>query len=103
MKNLRDTMKTIIATVAATLFATSVSASGIYSGFGHGNPDLITGYASTSSGMTAAQPGIGSDVDRYHGWADGNADLFSDKRTAAPVSRSGPADVYRGFEGNPDL
>ena len=96
-------MKTLSATFAATLFATSVSAGGIYSGFGHDNPDLSVGYASSDSAMTAMQPGVGSDFGRYQGWADGNADLFSDKRTGAPARDSGAADVYRGFEGNPDL
>ena len=96
-------MKIIIATVAATVFAASASASDIYSGFERGNPDLSAGYASVSSGKTAVQPGVGSDFGRYHGWADGNADLFRDRRTSTPVSDSGSADVYHGFEGNPDL
>jgi hypothetical protein len=96
-------MKIIIATAAATMFAASVSASNIYSGFGQGNPDLNTGYASVSNEMTATQPSVGSDFGRYHGWADGNADLFSDKQISSPIRESGPADVYRGFDGNPDL
>jgi len=96
-------MNTIIATAAATLFAASVSASDIYNGFEQGNSDLTGGYVSSGEMMTAAQPGIGSDFDRYHGWADGNQDLFGDTQVSTPVSRSGPADVYRNFSGNPDL
>ena len=96
-------MKIIYATVAASMFAASVSASGIYSGFGQNNPDLNDSYASSSGGMTAVQPGVGSDIDRYHGWADGNADLFRDRHTSSHGSDSGSADVYHGFEGNPDL
>ena len=96
-------MKTIIAAVAATVFAVNVSASGIYSGFGQGNVDLNDGYTASADAMAAVQPGVGSEVDRYHGWADGNADLFSDRRTSSTPSHSAPADVYRGFDGNPDL
>ncbi len=95
-------MKTIIATVAATLFATSVSAGSIYGGFGKGNPDLEGGYASSGEVVTASQPGIGAEFDRYQGLADSNHDLFDDTH-AAQVSRSAPANVYRGFAGNPDL
>ncbi len=95
-------MKTqVITTIAATLFAASVSAADIYSGWGQGNSDLYSSSASDSS-VTAVQPGIGSDFDRYHGFADGNPDLFGDK-VESPASHSAPADVYKGFAGNPDL
>ena len=96
-------MKTILATVAATLFAANVSAGDIYHGFAQGNPDLHFDYSGNSSEITAVQPGVGSDFDRYRGWADGNPDLFSDARHSTVVSHSSPADVYRGFSGNPDL
>ena len=96
-------MKTILAAVAATVFAASASASGIYSGFGQANPDIHNGYAPSADEMAAAQPGVGSNFGRYHGWADGNADLFRDNRVSSSPSDSGTADVYRGFEGNPDL
>ncbi len=96
-------MKTIIATAAATLFAVSVSAGSIYNGFEQSNSDLQGGYSSGGEAVTAVQPGIGSDFDRYHGWADGNHDLFGDTPVSTPVSRSAPADVYRDFSGNPDL
>lgn len=95
-------MKTIITAAAASLFAASVSAGSIYNGFEQGNPDLASGYSSSDRAITASQPGVGSSIDRYHGWGDGNPDLFEDKQ-ATSVSRSAPADVYRGFAGNPDL
>ncbi len=95
-------MKTIIATAAATLFAASVSAGSIYNGFEQGNSDLQGGYASSGGAITASQPGVGSGFDRYQGWADGNHDLFEDTHST-PLNRSAPADVYRGFTGNPDL
>ncbi len=96
-------MKTISATVVATLFAASVSASDVYHGLEQGNSDLQGG-ASSSGAITASQPSIGSDFDHYQGWADGNHDLFGDVRYSSLGGRSGPANVYRGFAGgNPDL
>ena len=72
---------TIITTaVAATLFtaaAAAVSAADVYHGFA-GNPDLVRQYNAVET--TAMQPGIGSEIDRYHGVADRNADLFNVSR-----------------------
>ncbi len=97
-------MKTIITTIAATLFATSLSADDIYHGFEVGNSDLYRGYTRTTSEITAVQPGVGDGFDRYHGWADGNHDLFKDVSVPAVSSRSAPVNVYHGFEiGNTDL
>ncbi len=97
-------MKTIITTIAATLFAASVSAADIYHGFEQGNPDLQSGFASSNDDISAMQPGVGDGFDRYHGWADGNDDLFGDVSGSTQVSRSAPANVYHGYEiGNPDL
>jgi len=97
-------MKTIITTIAATLFAASVSAADIYHGFEIGNSDLQGGYTRSNDDISAMQQGVGDGFDRYHGWADGNNDLFGDVPVSAPVSRSAPANVYHGYEtGNPDL
>jgi hypothetical protein len=93
-------MKTIITAVAATLFTATVSAADVYQGIGVGNSDLVSQPGSMET--VAVQPGIGSDIDRYHGLADGNGDLFN-------VSIQGPSDsgdaprIYGGAEGNPDL
>ncbi|MGB5831729.1 MAG: hypothetical protein WBG92_07035, partial [Thiohalocapsa sp.] len=70
-------MKILITAVAATLFtaaATTVSAADVYQGFA-GNPDLVRQYNAVET--VAVQPGIGSDIDSYHGIADGNSDLFN--------------------------
>ena len=98
-------MKTIITTIAATLFAASasVSASGIYNDFGQGNPDLNASHYDGSSQIAASQPGVGSSFDRYRGWADGNPDLFDDRQGSTTVGHSSTVDVYRGFSGNQDL
>jgi hypothetical protein len=97
-------MKTILTAAAVTLFAASVSAGSIYHGFERGNPDLSSSIRTHSGSVTAAQPGVGASFDRYHGWADGNPDLFSGQPTSAPMGHSGPADVYHGWaDGNPDL
>ncbi|MEA3277132.1 MAG: hypothetical protein U9Q81_17970, partial [Pseudomonadota bacterium] len=68
-------MKTIITAIAATLFTAGVSASDVYYGLEKGNPDLSTQPAS-GEGFVGVQPGVGDSIDRYHGWADGNPDLF---------------------------
>ena len=94
--------KTIFATaVAATLFtaAATVSAANVYQGFA-GNPDLVRQYNAVET--TAVQPGIGSDIDRYHGIADGNADLFNVMLDGQRSSHETPQ-IYAGAEGNPDL
>ena len=90
--------KTIFATaVAATLFtaAANVSAANVYQGFA-GNPDLVRQYNAVET--TAVQPGIGSDIDRYHGIAD----LFNLMLDGQRSSHETPQ-IYAGAEGNPDL
>ncbi|MGB5830501.1 MAG: hypothetical protein WBG92_00720 [Thiohalocapsa sp.] len=95
-------MKTLITAIAATLFtaaATTVSAAEVYQGFA-GNPDLIHQYNAVET--VAVQPGIGSDVDRYHGIADGNSDLFN-VMIEGPTNGGDPPRIYSGAQGNPDL
>ena len=96
-------MKTIIITAAAaTLFAANVSAIEIYFGLGKGNPDISTPRVSSASDFVGVQPSIGDGVDRYHGLADGNSDLFKVNRGERTDSTNDP-DIYRGLGGNPDL
>ncbi len=97
--------KTLISTIAISLFAAGASAGDIYNGWSEGNSDLYSGSIDTTESVVASQPGIGSDFDRYHGFADGNSDLFGDREVSSDsvVRNSEPADVYRGFAGNPDL
>jgi hypothetical protein len=96
-------MKTIITAIAAaTLFtaaATTVSAADVYQGFA-GNPDLVRQYNAVET--VAVQPGIGSDVDRYHGIADGNGDLFN-VMIDGPTNSGDAPRIYSGAQGNPDL
>jgi len=95
-------MKTIIiTTVAATLFtaAATASAADVYQGFA-GNPDLVRQYNAVAS--VAVQPAVGSDIDRYHGLADGNADLFN-VMIDGPTNSGNAPQIYSGAQGNPDL
>ena len=92
-------MKTIIATIAATLFATGASAVEIYQGLG--SPDLSNQRVSAQD-FAGVQPSIGDRVDLYHGLADGNADLFKTERSGPSDSGDAP-DIYSSFSGNPDL
>ena len=94
--------KTILATaVSATLFtaAATVSAANVYQGFAD-NPDLVRQYNTVDT--TAMQSGIGSDVNRYQGVADGNADLSNVMLDGQSNSHEAPQ-IYAGAEGNPDL
>ncbi len=96
----RETMKRLTAAIAITLFATGVWAGDPYQGFAVGNPDLRT-VAFDAADVVGVQPGVGSSIDRYHGWADDNPDLF--QRFDAEVTDHTPPDIYGGLNGNPDL
>jgi len=94
-------MKTIIITAAAALFAANVSAVEIYHGLEDGNSDLTTQRVGAND-YTGVQPSVGDSVSRYHGWAEGNPDLFKADRSGASGSTSDP-DIYMNVSGNPDL
>lgn len=70
-------MKHFITAAAATLFSVSlsVSAADIYRELGQGNPDL-NAWAAGGGVYAGIQPGVGDSIDRYHGFSDGNPDLF---------------------------
>lgn len=91
-------MKTII-TAAAALFAANIGAADVYHGLEVGNSDLSTGLVSAED-FVGVQPSIGDSVDRYHGWANGNPDLF--KATGTTNSTDDP-DIYDALGDNPDL
>ena len=96
-------MKRLIAIIAATGFATVVSAASdvnVYGSFADGNPDL-SGGADRFGGVTAIQPGVGDSLDHYGGWANGNPDLFTS--TMIKSSPSETPNIYGGFSGSPDL
>lgn len=92
--------KTILAT-AAFLFATSIQAADSRQHFVMGNPDSDNGRG-FYRGVMAIQPGVGTDLDRYQGIADGNADLFNVMLDGQRSRHESPR-IYAGAEGNPDL
>ena len=94
-------MKTILTTIAATLFAANVSAAGFYQGLSDGNSDLSTQRVSAED-FVGVQPSVGDSIDRYHGCADGNPDLFKSHASGHTDSGNSP-DIYRSLGGNPDL
>ena len=61
-----------------------------------------TSRAILPTGVTAVQPGVGADLDRYQGVADGNADLFNVMLDGQSSSHETPQ-IYSGAQGNPDL
>ena len=95
-------MKRLLAVIASSVFAAGVTAADFYHGFsGDGNSDLSTQRYSADD-FSGVQPSVGDSVDRYHGLADGNSDLFKSNLTARTDSGNDP-DIYRGFSGNSDL
>lgn len=93
-------MKTIT-TLAAVLFAANVSAIDIYYDLGEGNSDLSTARVSAED-FVGVQPSVGDSVSRYHGWAEGNPDLFKGDGSQSRTSTGAP-DIYMNLDGNPDL
>jgi hypothetical protein len=94
-------MKTIIITAAAAVFAANISAAEIYHALADGNSDLSPQHVSAED-FVGVQPSVGDSVPRYHGWDEGNADLFKAEGSQSRTSTGRP-DIYSGFSGNPDL
>ncbi len=94
-------MKKLATAVAATLFAAGASAADVYQGLDEGNLDLSMQRANGQH-TAGVQPSIGDSVSRYHGWAEGNPDLFKADRGGPSGAVSDP-DIYSGLAGNPDL
>ncbi|MGB5732967.1 MAG: hypothetical protein WBM40_00790 [Thiohalocapsa sp.] len=93
-------MKIAKIAIATTLLGASAvaSAADVYRDVGAGNPDLAN-RALRSSEPVAVQPGVGMDLDRYHGFADGNPDIFQLPQVGAEqATRSSgePAPIYVG-------
>ena len=93
-------MKRLIAAIASIPFAAAVSAAEIYQGIDLGNSDL-DGDRAESWEVVGVRPGVGDSFDRYHGWADGNSDLFRKGRPDGLTTND--PDVYMSFGRNPDL
>lgn len=85
---------------AATRFTAGVSTADVHQGLGAGNPDLIRQASRVET--RAVQPSVGSDIDRYHGLADGNDDLFNLRLSDSTGGGESPP-IDAGAEGNPDL
>jgi hypothetical protein len=52
--------------------------------------------------FAGVQPGVGDSIDRYHGLADGNPDLFKAPVAGSMDSGEDP-DIYPALSGNRDL
>jgi hypothetical protein len=94
-------MKRLIATIASSLFAAGVSAADIYHELGKGNSDLPTQSLSAAD-FVGVQPSTGDSVSRYHGWEEGNPDLFKTEGSGMTEAGKDP-DIYKGLGGNSDL
>jgi len=92
--------KTIIAAAAALLVTASVQAADSRQHFISGNPDSDNsrGYY---KGMPAVPSTVGPDLDRYHGIARGNPDLFPTGLGSSPPHMR--PDIYGPFGLSPDL
>ena len=91
--------KTVLAT-GAFLFATSIQAADSRQQFVMDNPDTDNSRG-FYQGVTAVQPGVGADLDRYQGVADDNPDLFAVDLGTSPPNEL--PDIYGSFGGNPDV
>lgn len=94
-------MTKIILATAALLFAASIQAADSRQQFVMDNPDSDNSRG-FYQGVTAVQPGVGADLDRYQGVADDNADLFNVMLEGQNSSHKTP-EIYSGAQGNPDL
>jgi len=101
-RNRDDEMTKTITITAAVLFSAAAQAGDSYQQFTAGNPD-IRSESVRFQGVTAVQPGVGSDIDRYHGVADGNADLFSMDLDQTPRDSATQPEIYGPSGQSPDL
>jgi hypothetical protein len=91
--------KTLI-TTAAILLATSVQAADSRQQFVSGNPDSDN-VGQVYRGIAAAPASTGSKLDRYHGIAHRNPDLFGAVLGSSPEHTR--PDIYGPFGASPDL
>ena len=91
--------KTII-TTAAILLAASAHAADSRQQLISGNPDSDNSRG-VSQGVTAMAPGVGADLNRYHGLADDNPDLFGVNLGMSSTHQR--PNVYGSFGASPDL
>ncbi|MBK1706084.1 hypothetical protein [Halochromatium glycolicum] len=101
-------MKTLTTTLTATVLSLATAgatAGDVYQGLSSGHPDLSSQPADHEDGfgIRALQPGVGSQIDRYHGIADGNTDLFNVRFDGPPQHHGERPVIYGAAQGNPDL
>lgn len=82
-----------------SLFLAPVSASHVYHGWAKHSPDLA-GHAEQAE-LAAFEVGGSARADIYRGLDRGNSDLYTPPATGEEYS-SAP-DIYKGFDGNPDI
>ena len=88
------------AAMFAVTFAGSVGAADSYQDLTRGNPDSFVD-SDMAGEFSGVQPAVGDSLDRYHGWADGNSDLF--KSEPADYAQSEDPDIYGGLGGGSDV
>jgi len=94
-------MNKLAAAIVTTMFTAGAGAADVYQGLDQGNSDLSNPRLSAED-FVGVQPSIGDSVDRYHGWADGNPDIFKADRGGTTNSGEDP-NIYTGISRNPDL
>jgi hypothetical protein len=99
-KILTNTVSTLALAAALALSGAGAVAEHSYREFTAGNPDS-NGDRGELRNIVAAQPSVGSDVDRYQGISVGNTDLMFDIGDAMSREHELPA-IYGGFGGYPD-
>ena len=84
----------------AAAFAGTVGAADSYQDLTRGNRDSFVA-PQADGDFSGVQPAVGDSLDRYHGWADGNPDLF--KGEPGNYAESEDPDIYGGLGGSPDI
>lgn len=99
-KTIANTASILTIATAMSFGAVGALADDAYHAFIAGNPDS-NGDRGELRNIVAAQPGVGSDVDRYQGIGDGNGDLMFDIGDAMSREHEAPR-IYSDFGGYPD-
>jgi hypothetical protein len=99
-KTITMTAPTFAIAAVLSLSAGGALAGDAYQVFTAGNPDS-NGNRSELLDVVAAPPGVGTDIDRYQGIADGNGDLTFEIGPHMSREHELPG-IYSGFGGYPD-
>jgi hypothetical protein len=99
-KTIAKTASILSVAAAISFGAAGALADDAYHAFVAGNPDS-NGDRGGLRDIVAAQPGVGSDVDRYQGIGDGNSDLMFEISDAISREHEAPR-IYSDFGVYPD-